>query len=385
MKITVVGAGNAGCATALYYSYYTAVDKVPNVEIELVYDDQIPAEKVGQGTFPDMPELLWYALGCDWYNNPIQCTIKKGFLYENWGKKNHKFFHAFPFGKSGIHHDTSLFQKSILESGLFKVRNERVTNLDDIDADFIFDCRGKPAELNEEYEELVNPLNCCLLGTSHERQPNENWTRAVATPDGWCFVIPNTIETTSFGYLFNEEYTTREEAASNLLDLFGIESNEFLTFNKYVAKEPIQGRVILNGNKLFFLEPLEGTALSIYLGMAARTYKWLILKESHPKQISQDTLKLIHECEKFILWHYTGGSKYESKFWSYATKLAKTLPCKRFDEVLDITLNNNELDIRSLVGCQIQYGSWCRDSIKNWWDNAIVFPDDLLHSYKDND
>ncbi len=372
MKITIVGAGNAGCATALHYSHYVKLDKVPDVEIELVYDENQPAEKVGQGTFPDMPELLWYALGCDWYNNPIHCTVKKGFLYENWGKRNHKFFHAFPFGKSGIHHDTSLFQKTILESGLFKVKTGRVENLEEIDADYIFDCRGKPQKLNEEYEELVNPLNCCLLGTSYERQPNENWTKAVATPDGWCFVIPNTTETTSFGYLFNDEYTTKAQATLNLLKISGIDSNEFLKFNKYVAKEPIQGRVILNGNRLFFLEPLEGTAMSIYLGVARRTYNWIIFKHMSPEQIAQDTLKLIHECEKFILWHYAAGSKYRSKFWDYATELTTTLSCKRFDEILEDTVKTEEIVLRSSFGStQPLYGSWARESIRNWYDNVI--------------
>ena len=36
MKISIVGAGNAGCLTALHYSYYLQNEGSENAEIELV-------------------------------------------------------------------------------------------------------------------------------------------------------------------------------------------------------------------------------------------------------------------------------------------------------------------------------------------------------------
>ena len=42
MKITVVGAGNAGCLSALHLGWFTR--KFDDVEIELVYNPNIPAE-----------------------------------------------------------------------------------------------------------------------------------------------------------------------------------------------------------------------------------------------------------------------------------------------------------------------------------------------------
>ena len=84
MKITIVGAGNAGVITALHYAHYTR--DFGDIEIELVHDPNIPVVPVGQGTLVDVPYLLWGALCTDWYTNKIKATPKFGVLYENWGK-----------------------------------------------------------------------------------------------------------------------------------------------------------------------------------------------------------------------------------------------------------------------------------------------------------
>ena len=56
MKISIVGGGNAGCITALHYAFYT--QDIDNLEIELIYNPDIPPEPVGQGTLLDVPKLL---------------------------------------------------------------------------------------------------------------------------------------------------------------------------------------------------------------------------------------------------------------------------------------------------------------------------------------
>ena len=54
-KITVVGGGNAGCFTALYCGWY---GRQSEYEIELVYNPEIPPERVGQATVIEPPGLL---------------------------------------------------------------------------------------------------------------------------------------------------------------------------------------------------------------------------------------------------------------------------------------------------------------------------------------
>ena len=78
-KIIILGRGNAGCFTALHFSYY-----LPDYTVELIYDPDVPPEKVGQASLLEAPELLWKALGINWYDNPINATNKLVILYENW-------------------------------------------------------------------------------------------------------------------------------------------------------------------------------------------------------------------------------------------------------------------------------------------------------------
>ena len=91
MKVSVVGGGNAGVFTALYLAHY-----IDEVEVELIYNPEIPPERVGQATLLDPPNMLWAASGFNWYNNPIHATFKSGILYEGFGNVNDKVFHAFP-------------------------------------------------------------------------------------------------------------------------------------------------------------------------------------------------------------------------------------------------------------------------------------------------
>ena len=328
MKITILGRGNAGCLTALHYSYYARHKK--NISVELLYDSNIPPEKVGQATLLELPQLLWSALGINWYDNPINATPKFGILYENWGKKNDKFFHPFNFSSVGLHYNPAKLQDTILKSKYFKVQEKHINNYDEIDSDFIFDCRGRHITNWNDYNILINPLNAVLLGEGKSKASDINWTRAVATPDGWTFVIPNTTQTTSYGYLYNDKITPINEAATNFKKLFnlaeqGIYLNEKVDnfkFKNYAAKKPIiDDRIILSGNRLFFLEPLESTAIAAYLKWARSTWDWIIDKKVTPEFITNEVHTYINQIQNFILWHYSYGSKYNTPFWEAAKNL----------------------------------------------------------------
>ena len=82
MKISIVGAGNAGCFTALHFAWFT---RKSGIEIELIHNPDILPEKVGQATLLSPPEILYGATRADWYNNPFKATPKTGILYEGRG------------------------------------------------------------------------------------------------------------------------------------------------------------------------------------------------------------------------------------------------------------------------------------------------------------
>ena len=166
IKMVVVGRGLAGCVTATYFKYFS-----PESDIELIYDSNIPALPIGQATVLDMPTLLWdvFRQGMNWYNNPIKATFKTGILYENWGKKNDTFFHPFRLGDTALHYSTDSVQDYLCKNGGFKVTDRTISDkeLTEIDADYIFDCRGFPKNY-DAYQMLINPINACLLAKNKE-------------------------------------------------------------------------------------------------------------------------------------------------------------------------------------------------------------------------
>ena len=374
MKITVLGRGNAGCITALHYGYYTR--NLENVSIELIYDPDISPEKVGQASLLLLPDLLWKALGLNWYDNPIEATPKLGILYENWGRKNEKVIHPFPLDRVALHYDPAKLQEVILNSGYFTVQKKHIDNYDEIDSDFIFDCRGKPADNWDDYEELTNPLNSVLLGEGKYKEPDINWTRAVATPDGWTFVIPNTKQTTSYGYLYNDEITSTEEATTNFEKIFSLEKQGVhqaeisnLKFSNYIAKEPIiDNRIILGGNRLFFLEPLEATAIEASMTWTRKTFDWIINNTTTPDIISQEIINYTHQLQNFVLWHYTYGSKYDTPFWEAAKNLKIEDPI--FNDFLTYSKKLSMADLLDTdsIFLNENYGQWQVWNFKYWND-----------------
>ena len=71
-----------------------------------------------------------------------------------------------------------------------------------------------------------------------------------ATPDGWTFVIPTHQVDYCVGYCYNDNITSELNAELNFRKMF--DEKEY-SFSNYVAKEPVDGRVFKNGNRLFFL------------------------------------------------------------------------------------------------------------------------------------
>ena len=371
MKISIVGAGNAGCFTALHYAWYT---RKSDIEIELIYNPTILPERVGQATVLDPPLLLYASLGFDWFNNKVYATPKTGVVYEGWGKVNEKVSHPFPASDLGMHFCPSEMQKTILNSGRFNVVEDEV-DPKDVDADYVYDCRGKPKDFSN-YEELKNPINAVILG-----KPNWDitclWTRAVATPDGWTFIIPAQKDSPSYsgciGYLYNSKITTKERAESNFLEMFDVEISDYLNFNNYVVKDPVvDDRIFLNGNRLFFLEPLEASALQTYLQWSRMGYD-VIGKRHTVKEASLKIKDYIRKVENFVLWHYQFGSKYDTPFWNYAKTL--TFKDADFNQLLKTSRKTSWDDI---IPCEsggvfptLSYAYFTPMSFKYWEEGMI--------------
>ena len=367
MKISVVGGGNGGCFTALYLAWHRK-----DIEVELIYNPEVLPERVGQATLLDPPKLLWSALGFDWYHNPIHATFKSGILYEGWGQVNEEVFHPFPPQSMAMHYCPWEMQASILQSGHFKVTHGDV-DPKDVDADYVFDCRGKPDDFSE-YDELINPINACVLGKPKWNTSRNSWSRHVATPDGWTFVIPTRYKSPSHdfcvGYCYNSDITQQEVAEYNFLEKFDVDVTKHVKFKNYVAKNPIvDDRIILNGNRLFFLEPLESSSTQTYIMWVDYIMKNILTNEDSVSNASKECKRYIEKTQNFVLWHYQCGSKYNTPFWDYAKSLSF-----KDDEFDSMLYESKSYDKHGIIpkgygghaGNDDFYGQWSPYSFKVW-------------------
>ena len=366
MKISILGAGNAGVFTALYNSLANRKSK-NEIDIELIHDPNTPAEEVGQATLLDPPALLWQSMGFNWYNNPIHAIFKSGILYEGFGKVNDKVFHDFMPSTMAMHYCPHEMQSYILNSGLFEVTEKSINNYDDVDGDLVFDCRGKPDDLSE-YDELINPTNACILAKPNWDLSTQHWSRHVATPDGWTFVVPSDKDSPSHsgsvGYCYNSDITSKEDAEKNMLEMFDVEITKHVNYKNYVAKNPIiDDRVILNGNRLFFLEPMESSATQTYIEVVRYIDRYGL------EDFSNVVKEYIKHTQNFILWHYRYGSKYDTPFWDHAKSLSR-FEDYDFDDLVTGAKRTKYSDIISNMqkNPNPSYGQWTEYAFKVWYE-----------------
>ena len=370
MKLIILGRGNAGCISAMHFAHFRHTLK-QKVEIELVYDSKIKPVPTGQGTTLQFPNSLFFNFGANYINN-FPTTLKLGIMYEDWGLKEKKYFHPFPLGTYALHFSPDEFQDYVCKNLKidFKERDENIKSYDELDANYIIDCRGKPTKLNN-YKKLINPLNCALLASAPKKKNDVKWTRCIATPDGWCFYIPLP-KKTSIGYLFNKKITSTQNAKNNFKKMFNIDNIDFVfPFEQYLAKEPIiDNRVLLNGNRLFFLEPLEATAMGSYLRICEFYYNFLF-NGSTAENTKNEINTFVNKVQDFILYHYSSGSVYKTNFWKKAETLWKKTNTPELNLALDEVSKMSDLDMQRSYSNPAEFALWPPFSVKQWKDNVL--------------
>lgn len=368
-KIAIIGAGNAGCISAINLHYLNVIED-NDIEIEIYHDLNSPIEKVGQGTQLNIRETVFDVLGINWVSkNTIKATTKQGIRYKGWGKKNDDFFHPFQTGSVAMHYVPKLFSEQVLESGIFNVVEKVITDPEnEIDATYIMDCRGRPGKLDDSYDILTNPINSAILARKDGADPNLLWTEHIATPNGWVFVIPNH-DSVSYGYLYNNTITTKEDAEKDFIDRFDVEPNDYLSFDNYVAKDIWRGeRTILNGNSYSFIEPMEAIASAVHHNISESLFDILVGEKSR-EEVNDSVHNEIYQIQDFILWHYKNGSIYDTPFWNHAQSLEYTNDNELTEHIQKCIELPNIFDFENLDD-NLQYGHWVPSSFKIWYNNA---------------
>jgi hypothetical protein len=157
--------------------------------------------------------------------------------------------------------------------------------------------------------------------------------------------------------------------------MFDVEVKKHVSFKNYVAKSPVvDDRIFLNGNRLFFLEPMESSSTQTYLQWSRSLFDAIVNREGTIYKAEREILEYINQTKNFVLWHYQSGSKYDTPFWDYARTL--TFEDSAFDQFLDHAKSCDQFQIMpDFYGgdtVDYHYGQWSAYSFKNWHDGMTV-------------
>ncbi len=389
-KIAVVGRGTAGSLAA---ASVTRLHPDSDHELHHIYDSRIPAIGVGEGSWPSLVQELHRLtkLPHETVQQRLNGTRKYGVAFEGWGRRNRDFTHYFtPQQVSYAYHLSADLMADVLEEGtrarhidakvldITRVEDGAQVEFEGLPPeryDLVFDARGFPRGLDPDRHIDISfiPTNTAVI----RRCPaiikggdgpvlQHTYTRAVARPHGWIFVIPLTVHT-SYGYIFNRDVSSLAEVEADFnafLETDGVsefEQRAVIPFPNFVHRQLYDGAVARIGNAAAFMEPLEATAIvsaQLQVGMV------LQMRLNRPPENLERDAPVVNRflvnnmlCYGlFVGWHYSCGSRYDSEFWRYARGRAwprhrqaadpEVVGCaalRKFDEMIEL-LNQVVID-----------------------------------------
>ena len=352
-KVAVVGRGTAGSLAA---ANVTSLHSDSDYELHHIYDSRIPVIGVGEGSWPSLVHELKRLtnLSHETVQQRIKGTRKYGIAYEGWGLCNRDFTHYFlPQDASYAYHLSADLMGDLLhESTNARHIDAKVLNITKVDGgaqvefdglppehyDLVFDARGFPKEIHPDrhIDIAFIPTNtavirrCPAIIKEEKNGPalQHTYTRSVARPHGWIFVIPLTAHT-SYGYIFNRNISDLAEVEADFdefLETDGVSEHEqraVIRFPNFVHRQMYDGAVARIGNAGAFMEPLEATAIvsaQLQIGMVIQTRLQRPMEhlERDAPAVNRFLINTILCYGLFVGWHYSCGSKYGSEFWRNA-------------------------------------------------------------------
>ena len=390
-KIAVIGRGTAGSLAA---ASVTRMHPDNSHELHHIYDSRIPVIGVGEGSWPSLVQELQKLtdLSHETIQQRLNGTRKYGVAFEGWGRRNRDFTHYFtPQQVSYAYHLSADVMADLLhESTRARHIDANVLDITRVDGgaqvefdgraperyDLVFDARGFPRELNPDRHIEISfiPTNtavirrCPAIIRKERDGPvvKHTYTRAVARPHGWIFIIPLTVHT-SYGYIFNRDVSSLAEVESDFdefLDTDGVpefEQRAVIPFPNFVHRQIYDGVVARIGNAAAFMEPLEATAIvsaQIQIGMVLqmRLNRAIEHLERDAPAVNRFLVSNMLCYGLFVGWHYSRGSSYDSEFWRFARQevwpkhrtaaapeAADCAALSKFDEMIDL-LNQPVID-----------------------------------------
>ena len=337
-RLGVIGAGSAGLISAGYFC--TVLDN--DWEIVLMHDPKLDSLGVGESTNGNFVKTIEEAMGFTFENGMVDldATKKFGTKFINWRDK--PFISPLIQGTAAVHFNTRKFKDYTLKKlpemwpEKFKVLegvvddlqqnvNHAVVTIDHEQQvfDYVIDCRGFPKNFDDYTFSNCTLVNHCLVYDSPKFNPVE-YTEHHATENGWMFGVP--LQTRcSYGYLFNNEITSKEDALADFAKLMKVSKSKLdfreYEFKPYYAKKFLTNRILKNGNNAIFFEPISATSLFMYVRICD-TFLKVITGEYTELDLNQIIRNDLEDLETVIRWYYHNGSIHDTEFWQKAKSQA---------------------------------------------------------------
>lgn len=365
-KLAIIGKGTAGVLAAAHFARWAN-----DCEIELYFDANIKPQPVGEGSTLVMPKSLSTTLNFTYEDlHKIDGSFKYGIKKVNWAQ-GEEFTHMFAPPSVSYHFNAGKLQEYILNEldGVIKVTDKNVI-ANEIDADFVMDCSGKPQNYDDFIMSEAIPVNSVHVTQCYWDFPRFQYTLTIARPYGWVFGIPLQ-NRCSIGYLYNNTINTLDEVKADVMEIFRdynlvpSEHTNTFSFKNYSRRTNFTDRIAYNGNSSFFLEPIEATSIATMDAISRRAYD-IWFNNAPVESANLEYRALLDEIENVIMLHYFAGSIFDTPFWDYAMdrgrkNMVKALENIEFAKVLD----NSQQDIRDLYGmAPFEYGTWSGASFK---------------------
>jgi hypothetical protein len=360
-RLAIIGKGTAGVLALSHFERWA-----PDCELQLYYDESIKPQPVGEGATLQLPIAL--SLNCNFTYDDLHLvdgTFKHGIKKTNWAD-GCDFTHFFTPPSVSYHFNAGKLQSYLLEKLKNKVKivDSNVT-AEQIDADFIMDCSGKPQDYDQFNMSEAIPVNAVHVTQCYWDHPRFQYTLTIARPYGWVFGIPLQ-NRCSIGYMYNKDINTLDEVKQDVLNIFKeynlnpSEHTNSFSFKNYFRKENFSSNIVYNGNASFFLEPIEATSIHTMDDINRKAFDIWFSKRS-PAQCNQEYITILSQIENIIMLHYYAGSIFKTPFWEYAIargekNIRKALMNPTF---LDI-IKNSQRDMKQLntESFLFNYGSW---------------------------
>lgn len=325
INIAVLGGGTVGVMSVCHFLKYT------DANITCIFNPSKKILGIGESSNVQLPNLLWDSIQFNPALNSekLDCTLKYSVFYKNWNKKS---FHS-PIAPNqyALHFNNFKLQSFVFneckkiykerfnilkEDIIFIKNNDNEVFVNKLKFDYVIDCRGWPESYENYHISKSLPLNKALVHPI-EKPGNWNFTYHYAHKNGWMFGIPLTTRQ-GWGYLFNDNLTSDEEAIKDLEKILEKKINENdlneFKFIPYRSKKLLNNRIIYNGNRAIFYEPLEALSGVMY-DQINRLFVDYLNDVKSEQEVNYTFDVMSQGYENFIAFVYHGGSVYDSKFW----------------------------------------------------------------------